>query len=288
VPSDLSSVGSKERVGWIVLPLLFFQLALLSFQIENPSGTILFKAWTLKVQAPIMAACSATTRSLHNAWFGYIWLIGARKENEQLRLRVDKLTMLNRSYEQSLHENARLKRLTSMSANLSYGTIGARVIARTPNFLANIVYVDRGSNDGIAVDSPVLSSSGIIGRVLLVSEHQSQVQLITNADASMGGMLDQSRTPGVLKGTGDFYLELNYIGNAQAVVPGEVVVSSGLDKIFPKGVAIGTVVESRKGKNVFREIKVKPIVDLLHLEEVLILTNEPKPDKSFKKIDIPN
>jgi rod shape-determining protein MreC len=235
-----------------------------------------------------LAACSATTRGLHNVWYGYVWLTGARKENEQLRLRVDKLTLLNRSYEQALQENARLQRLTSMSANLSYQTIGARVTARTPNFLANIIYIDRGSSDGIAADAPVFSASGIIGRVLLVSEHQSQVQLITNADASMGVMLDQSRTPGVLKGTGDFYLELNYIGNAQSVVPGEVVISSGLDKIFPKGIVIGTVVESRKGKSVFREIKVKPVVDLLHLEEVSILTNEPKPDKSFKKIDIPN
>jgi rod shape-determining protein MreC len=285
VLSDRSSAGNKERVAWVLLPLLFFQLALLSFQIESPSGTILFKSWTLKAQAPILAASSTITQGVHDVWYGYIWLAGARKENEQLRRRVDKLALLNRSYEQSLQENARLQQLVSMSDRLSYQTIGARVTARTPNFLANIIYIDRGSSDGVSINAPVLSGNGIIGRVILVSDHHSQVQLITNTDASMGVMLDQSRTPGVLKGTGEFQLELHYIGNAQAVVPGEVVISSGLDKIFPKGIVVGAVVESRKGKNVFREIKVKPSVDLIHLEEVSILINEPKPEETSAKID---
>jgi rod shape-determining protein MreC len=285
VPSDLSSVGNKERVAWVLFPLLLLQLVLLSLQIERPSGTILFKSWTLRAQAPIITACSAITNGVHNVWYGYIWLAGARTENEQLRRKVNQLSLLNRSYEQALQENARLQQLVSMSERMTYRTIGARVTARTPNFLANIIYIDRGSSDGVSIDAPILSGNGIIGRVLLVSEHQSQVQLITNPNASIGVMLDQSRTPGVLKGTGDFQLDLNYIGNAQEVASGEVVISSGLDKIFPKGIVVGTVVETHKGKNVFREIKVKPLVDLIHLEEVSILMNEAKPDKSSEKID---
>jgi rod shape-determining protein MreC len=286
VSSDLSSpVGHKERVVWALIPLLLLQLALLSIQIENLSGTTLLKSWVLKAQAPVITVCSATTHSIRNVWYGYIWLVGARAENEQLRRHANQLSLLNRTYEQALQENDRLRQLISMGDRQSFRTIGARVTARAPNFLANNIYIDKGSIDGVFIDSPVFSGTGIIGRVIHVSKHQSQAQLITNPDASIGVMLEQSHTPGVLKGRGDFQLELNYIGNAQQVAVGEIVVSSGLDKIFPKGIVIGQVVESRKGRSVFREIKVKPLVDFIHLEEVAILMNEPRLDKSFNKID---
>ncbi len=110
-----------------------------------------------------------------------------------------------------------------------------------------------------------------------MSGHQSQVQLITNPDASVGAMLERSRTPGVLRGSGDLVLDLNYIGNTEQVAPGDVVLSSGLDGIFPKGLMIGRVVESNKGKGVFRSIKVEPVMDLIHLEEVSVLLRASAP-----------
>jgi rod shape-determining protein MreC len=271
VSSEMSSRAKKERAALILIPLLLLQLALLSLQIEGPSGTLLFKTWTLTAQAPIVSVFSGITNGIRDIWRGYIWLVGARAENEQLRHAVNRLSLLNRAYEQSRLENERLRQLLSLSDRINFQAVGARVVARTPNFLSNILYIDRGSQDGIPIDAPVLSGDGIIGRIVLVSGHQSQVQLVTNPDASVGVMLERSRTPGVLTGAGDLLLDLNYISSTEQVVIGDNVLSSGLDGIFPKGIAVGRVADVRKGKNVFWAIKVKPLMDMIHLEEVSVL-----------------
>jgi rod shape-determining protein MreC len=232
---------------------------------------LLFKTWVLAVQAPIAAVTSGITDGVSYVWNGYIWMVGARAENERLKETVRHLSLLNDSYEQIRQENQRLRRLVALRDDAPHRSLGARVIARTPSFLSNVIYINRGAEDGISVDAPVVAGEGIVGRTVLVSRHQSQVQLITNPDASVGVMLDRSRTPGILKGTGDFLLDLDYINNTEPVAVGDLVLSSGLDGIFPKGLRVGKVVRSDKGKGVFRSIKVEPFADMVRLEEVSVL-----------------
>jgi len=275
VSSELSAKPSKERAVLVTIPLLLLQLIILSLQIEGASGTLLFKTWTLTAQAPILAASSAITGGIRHVWTGYVWTVGARAENERLRESVRQLSLLNRSNEQARQENIRLRQLVSLNQGLPYRTLGARVIARTPSFLANVIYIDRGVKDGVKIDAPVLSGDGIVGRIVLASGHQSQVQLITNPDASVGVMLEQARTPGVLRGSGDIPMDLSYVNNTEQVGVGDIVLSSGLDGIFPKGLVVGKVVDSQKGKGVFRSVKVEPRVDLIRLEEVSVLLLEP-------------
>ena len=274
--SELTASANKERSVLVLLPLLVLHLALLSIQIESSSGTLLFKTWTLAVQAPLLSFSSNITGGIGRVWHNYIWTVGARAENERLLQTVHKLLLINNSYAQSQKENERLRHLLSLNDRLEFRSIGARVVARTPGFLSNLVYIDRGSEEGVYPDAAVLSGDGIIGRVILVTKHQSQVQLISNPDASIGALLEQTRTPGVLQGSGDALLDMAYVGNAEPVKVGDIVVSSGLDGIYPKGLPIGKVVDSRKGKGVFRFIKVEPRVDLIRVEEVSVLLNERK------------
>ncbi len=274
--SELTASANKERAVLVLMPLLVLHLALLSIQIESSSGTLLFKTWTLAVQAPLLSLSSNITGGIGRVWHNYIWTVGARAENEQLLQTVHKLLLINNSYAQSQKENERLRHLLSLNDRLEFRSIGARVVARTPGFLSNLVYIDRGSEEGVYTDAAVLSGDGIIGRVILVTKHQSQVQLITNPDASIGALLEQTRTPGVLRGSGDALLDMAYVGNAEPVKVGDIVVSSGLDGIYPKGLPIGKVVDSRKGKGVFRFIKVEPRIDLIRVEEVSVLLNERK------------
>lgn len=273
--SELTSRTSKERALRITIPLLVLQLIILSLQIERPSGTLLFKTWALAIQAPVVAVSSGIAGWVAHVWKGYIWMVGARAENERLQEAVRRLSLTNSSYEQIKEENLRLRRLISLGESVPFEILGARVIARTPSFLSNVIYIDRGFRDGVRIDRPVLSGDGIIGRTVLVSRRQSQVQLITNPDASIGVMLESSRTPGVLRGTGDLLLDLSYVNNTEQVAVGEVVLSSGLDGVFPKGLVLGKVVDSRKGKGLYRFIKVEPEVDLIRLEEVSVLLSRP-------------
>ncbi len=279
--SELVSKERRERTAWVLIPLLVLQLILLSLQIEDPSGTLIFKTWTLTAQAPFIAIASSVTDGITSVWRNYIWLTGARAENEQLKQTVNKLLLANRAYQQTMQENARLRGLVVLNESVSFQTIGARVVARTPEYLSNVIYIDRGSADGVRMDAPVLSGYGIIGRTILVARHQSQVQLITNPDAAMGVILERTRTPGILRGTGNILLNLDYISNTEQIANGDMVVTSGLDGIFPKGFAVGKVVDSRKGKTVFRTIKVQPIMDLIRIEEVSVLLAEPKPEQGI-------
>jgi rod shape-determining protein MreC len=266
----------EGRATVILVPLLVMHLVLISLQIEDTGGTTLFRKWVLMSGAPFLSASSAISRGAAGLWGNYVWLVGARSENRALRETVNTLTLRDQSLAEMKLENSRLKALLEFRDKYGLETLGARVVGRVPDYLARLMYIDRGSTDGVKEDMAVLSGYGAVGRTVLVSPHQAQVQLITNTDASVGAMLATSRSPGVLKGTGGTILRLEYINNTEQVSVGEIVVCSGLDGVFPKGVPLGRVVSSRKGKTVFREIEVEPSADLLHMEEVLLVTDAGK------------
>lgn len=266
----------EGRATVVLIPLLVMHLALISLQIEDKGGTTLFRKWVLISGAPFLSASAAVSRGVAGIWGNYVWLVGARAENWNLRETLSALTLRDQALAEMKLENARLKNLLDFKENQGLQTLGARVIGRVPDYLAHMMYIDRGSADGVRVDTPVLSGYGAVGRTVLVSTHQTQVQLITNADASVGAMLSTSRSPGVLKGTGGSHLHLEYINNTEEVSAGEIVVSSGLDGVFPKGIPLGKVVSSKKGRTVFREIEIEPFADLLRTEEVLLIVGSVK------------
>lgn len=271
MPSNLSSKPNRDRAFAVLILLLFFNLTLLSVQVQNPGTMIPIKTLVLSLQGPAVHAVSGAVGGVRNLWDRYIWLVDTRAENEVLEDSVRRLKVLNRSYDEIRQENIRLRHLLSLSGRLEFDMIGARVIARAPEFLANVLYIDRGVKDGVQVDCPVLSDNGLIGRTVYVARNQSQVQLITNPDASVGAMLEDTRTPGVLRGTGKLIMDLNYINNTEQIHVGDSVLTSGLDGIFPKGFLIGKVTDFSKGDGIFYDINVTPLVDFHHIEEVSVL-----------------
>lgn len=277
---ELAPKVKEGRALYVLIPLLLLHLTLLSLQIESPTGTLLVKRWVLVVEAPFLNFSSSLSAGVRRVWHNYFWLRGAREENQRLQDNLQQLSIQATQLEELKQENLRLRRLVALNENTPFETIGARVVGRTPNYMSNVIYIDRGADDGISVDAPVLLGNGIVGRTVLVTGHNAQVQLITNADASVGVMVDRTRSPGVLRGSGDPLLDLNYIGNTEQINVGDVVVTSGLDGIYPKGFLVGKVIESRKGTSVFRAIKVEPSADLLHFEEVSVLLGKLKPDRA--------
>ncbi len=272
---DLAPKVKEARVVAVLIPLLLLHLTLISLQIEDPGGTTLLKKWMLFASTPFFDVSSNVSRGVQNAWVNYLWLHGAREENARLKSTLRDLSLREKALTEAEQENQRLRRLLGMKEAYSFQGVAAHLVGRVPGYLANVTYVDRGSESGVHPDQPVTTEAGVIGRVLLVSRNHAQIQLITNPDASVGVMIERTRSPGVLRGTGNLLLELNYIGNTEQVNVGDLVVTSGLDGIFPKGLPVGKVVDTRKGKSVFRFIQVEPLADLIRIEEVLILTNRP-------------
>jgi rod shape-determining protein MreC len=276
VSIEFASRG-EGRILYVMLGLLLLHLTLISIQVEDPSGTLLLKRWVIQAGAPILNSTSHISRGIGDLWSGYIWLLGARAENTRLQENVRQFSLLNSNLKQVQEENLRLRRLLDFGASLPYRTVGARVVGRAPNFLSNTLYLDRGYADGIRGDQPVFSDAGVIGRTVLVTANSCQVQLITNGDASVGVMIERTRAPGVVRGTENALLNLNYVSNTAEVNIGDIVITSGLDGIYPKGLPLGKVVDSQKGATGFRAIRVEPIADMFRIEEVLILFGTMKP-----------
>jgi rod shape-determining protein MreC len=280
VYSDVSARLREGRTLCVLIPLLLLHVALLSLQIEDPRGNLLFRRWVLAAEQPFIQSSSFVFGGIARLWSSYVWLHGARSENEHLRRSVQELTLHVNDLQSAAEENTRLRQLLSVADTVQLRSVGARVVARTPDYLANVVYIDRGSDVGISPDCPVLSGTGVVGRVVLVSRFDAQVQLITNADASTGVIIGQTNSPGVLKGSGQQQLAIDYISNTDQVNVGDQVVTSGLDTIFPRGLLVGKVVESSKGRSVFRFVRVQPAADLLHLDDVLVIINKSDPHKT--------
>ncbi len=268
---ELAPKVKEGKVVYVLIPLLLLHLTLISLQVEDPGGTNLLKKWLLIGGTPFFDLSSGVSRTVRKFWDNYVWLHGAREENAQLKETVRLLGLRERQLVQADEENSRLRRLLDFEQRAQLRGIAAHVVGRVPGFLSNVTYIDRGAADGIRPDSPVVIETGVVGRVVLATRRHAQVQLITNPDASTGVMIERSRSPGVLKGTGNPLLELTYIGNTEQVYVGDTVITSGLDGIFPKGLPVGKVVAAHKGKSVFLSIQVEPYIDLLRIEDVLVL-----------------
>jgi len=195
VSLEIAPKAREGRTTLILIPLLVLQLALISIQVEDPGGTTLFRRFVLFIGTPFISGSAAISRGASHLWSTYVWLVGARSENERLHETVRELTLRDQALTQMKEENARLRRLLAFRERSGFRTIGARVVGRVPNFLASVMYIDRGSADGLTVDMPVVSGEGVVGRTTAVSLRQAQVQLITNSDASTGVMIATSHSP---------------------------------------------------------------------------------------------
>jgi rod shape-determining protein MreC len=148
------------------------------------------------------------------------------------------------------------------------------VIGSSGSDLSRSVYIDKGSNAGLATDMAVITAGGIVGKVLRVYPSTSLVLLINDQSSGVGAMLEKSRLQGVLRGTPNGEVVLERVMSDEQVAPGETVLSSGGDQIFPKGLPVGTVTKVSPGRELFLNIQIKPAADLSRLEEVLVVTQK--------------
>ncbi len=208
--------------------------------------------------------------------------LNAVRELRNLRQEVDRLQLENQSLrlELSNHKSveselARLKDVLQIKTKFPRQAKIARIIAHDPSTWNSSFIVDAGSANGIQVDSPVISEQGIVGRVLEVTPNNARVLIVSDTDSSVAGIDERSRVTGIVLGTGRSQLKFGYVSASEDVQKDDVIVSSGLGGIFPKGYALGTVVKKTESENgLTTEIEVQPAVDVAALDYVFILPPE--------------
>lgn len=197
-------------------------------------------------------------------------------ENARLKKEIALLQAQENVTREIWSENVRLRRLLNLPpGELEFTTVGARVVARDPGNWYKTLTIDRGSTAGVKPDAVVLGAGGVVGRVIRVFPNTAEVLLLTDQRSAIGAMGQLSRDVGVLKGGGSNGegCRLVYLPRTATIRPGEIVVTSGLGGLFPKGLVLGQVVEVKSEEyGLGKFALVKPAVDLDHLEEVLVIT----------------
>ena len=282
----------RQRAPWWLVGLLLFNLGLAAYNARD-EGTKqrVIRVWAQSLISPFQSAASGVGGA-GSGFFNYIGNIRSAAENTQLKQRVDQMNgeLLELRAERS--ENARLRVLLDFKEKSQYQTVMARVIARDPSLWFDTVIIDRGSSSGIELNMPVVTPGGIVGRIIGVGPWSSQIMLITEERSAAGavvGQLEQSTALGSVKGLGENdLLEMHHVPGLEEVNPGDPVITTGQDRIYPPGLNIGQVVDVKKGSaTVAHVIYIKPGARLNALEEVAVLLYHP-PQTSAPVDVLPN
>jgi len=227
--------------------------------------------------APLQSGVMIVSNKV-SGFLSYVTSIAeVRVENERLKDQVNQLITENNRLIEYRQENARLRKLLSFqeAVGSNYSLIAARVIARNPENWYSTLSIDKGQIQGIEKNMPVINDVGLVGRVINVAPDSAEVLLIIDREGAVGGMVQQSRVPGVVEGYGPNtdLLQMIHLAHDAPVYRNQVVITSGLGGIFPKGLRIGyvnNVVPEANG--LMKRAYLQPFVDFDRLEEVMVIT----------------
>src|SRR3984893_3709190 len=267
----MAGIPSRHKSIFLLTGVVLLQVLLLALQIKRDSEGRLIRVWTVGAFSPFERAGNHGIGHLRETWRHYFALQNTSRENEQLRRENDELKMQVNQLQSKAIEADRLALLLNFhKSHENVPMLGARVIATSAGTASATIMLDRGSKDHIKKNMGVITPEGVVGKVVEVYDNTSEVLLLTDKDSGVGAMLSNSRKQSPVGGAGEPLLFMKYVANDDTVNVGERVVTSGMDKIFPRDLPIGTVADIKPG-NPFKSIRIRPSADLERLEEVIVL-----------------
>ena len=250
---------------------MLLQVLLLAVQIKRDSQGRLIRVWTVGAVSPFERAGAHGISHIRDTWNHYFALQNTSRENEELRRENDGLKLQITQLQGKAAEADRLAVLLKFrQTSMDVPMVSARVIGGSADSASQTVYLDRGERDGIRRDMGVITPDGVVGKVIESYKDTAQVLLLTDNHSGVGAMLVDSRIQSPVGGTGEPLLVMKYVPNDDNVNFGERVVTSGMDRIFPRDLPVGTIAEIKPG-NPFKLIRVRPAANLERLEEVFVL-----------------
>ena len=276
----MDTLFSRYRNLTILAAVLFAQVVILGYQVRVPHerGAVrLTRVWVMALFTPLEKAIVHTQQGVTNTWQDYVWLRSVRRENDVLRDENEKLRLEQIRLAQDAAQARRLQVLLQFKEQTVSETVAAQIIGASGTETSRTITIDKGVDDGVKADAAVIAPEGVVGKVLRVyneptMRHTAQVLLLTDPSSGVGAILEKSRLQGIVRGTQAGELLLQYVMSDEKVESGERVLTSGGDRVFPKGMQLGTVTQVSPGPELFLNIRVKPAAQLTRLEEVLVIT----------------
>lgn len=281
----MSSKPVQQKAPWILAALLLSQVVLMSTYAKHPeSEQSILRTWLMTVLTPVTKAVGSVISSAAGAAKNIAELKGAREENAALRQRIEQLTAERDQAVERATELDLLKAELALPPHPKYPEVAANVISRDVSMWYRRLVIDRGTLHGLKRDMPVVTNTGIVGRIISIGPNYAMVQVITDKHAGLGAMLQISRAMGEVRGLDGGRCELKNVHANESVEVGETVVTTGLDRIYPKGLVVGTVEAVENSPNApWKKIFISPSARIDRVEQVLVLLVE---QKDFQMEDI--
>ena len=268
------------------MALLLAQTIGLAIQVRRPIETgasdspkvTLARSWVVAVITPVERLFWNIGHTVRSTWGNYVDLRHVRQHNRDLQYQIDQLRMVEAAIAEDAVQGHRLQALLAFQQHYISSTVAAQVIGTGGSDLSRVLYIDKGAADGLKADMPVITPDGIVGKIRDVfprtAPHTAQVLLINDQTSGAGVILANTRVRAIIRGTAGGRVEIGNLTPDDRIKPGEPVLTSGGDQVFPRGLPVGTVesVAPDPEHQPYAAILVKPAVNLFKLEEVLIIT----------------
>ncbi len=276
----MESFLSRYRNPLILLAIVLVQMLGLAVQVRRPNPgqdgkqTRLIRYWVVTVFSPFERAFLSVGHGVSHTWNDYLDLRHVRQQNQQLQSELNRIRLEQSSLAVDALQALRLQKLFGFQQQYVSKTVAAHVIGTSGTDLSRVLLIDKGSKDGLKTDMPVITPDGVVGKVRDVFPHSAQVLEINDETSGLGIVLTQTRLRGILRGNTAGQTEIIDILPDERIQPGEQVVTSGGDSVYPAGLPVGTVerLVNDPEHDPYVAVVVRPSVNLSRLDEVLVIT----------------
>ena len=267
----MAYADAGRRARSLLVAAVLAHVLLISAQVGTPAGPSLLRTTAVAVVTEFQEGSWVAAGALQSLWSGYAALRGVRQENARLSEKNTSLQVQLQQARAGAAAAGQLRSLLELRPTLSWKTTGAEVVAGSlsPDYRA--ITIDKGLRDGVARDMPVLNGSGVLGRVAMPAGDTATVQLIIDRSAAVAVRIERTRTDGIALGNGDGMLRLEYLTATADITQGDVVVTAGIDGVYPSGLAVGRVDRVERSGTAYRQVVIRPFADFSRLEAVLVL-----------------
>jgi rod shape-determining protein MreC len=272
----MAVIDIRRRTGYFFLAVVVGHVILISTQVTTKRGVPMLEDVVFGVFSEVQRGANTVTVGVRTSWQNYFALQQVQEENARLKEQISGLQIKLQQERSLAQQSQSLQKLLELKTSTDLATTAAEVIAGSASPEFRTITIDKGTREGIHPDMAVLSPAGIVGRVIQPSPRAAKVQLLIDRNAAAGALVERTRAQGVVIGTGGDELRMDYVSGSAEVKAGDIVVTSGIDGIYPKGFVIGQIQSVKRGAGEYSSIVIRPAVDFSALEAVLIVVT-PRP-----------
>lgn len=242
-----------------------------------PQGVEFGRNLSISITQPFLNGAAQVSDFFRSKWRFLKESVQAQQENQELRTEIESLKLKISDFKETKLENERLRRLLKFQSENAFKTISAQVIGHDVSHWTYYVTINKGSQDGVYQEMPVLAGEGLVGKVVDLTPHAANVILLVDSDSKVSALIQESRDVGLVEGDGTPLLKMSYIDLHAQIQVGQTVVTSGLGGVYPKGIPIGSIIQIGEDQNRLGLYAiVKPTTEFSKLEEVLCIDRKGK------------